>query len=203
MDMITAYFQMPIRAVKTDNGWRIVAADVCEILGIENVSQAVNALEEWEKGICLTYTPTGDQEMLGLTEAGFTHLCHKSRKEMAKRLMKWWQFEFVPAAKREALRNSMPPEFHQLALARQDRILDTWEIMERIDRAAIKQEVIREIAAQHTGERGFTKDNLAGKYYRWLHGKRDWRVLDAFHRLYALPSSGPKALPEPQLKSLQ
>lgn len=47
-----------------DGEIEFVAKDVCSILELENVSQAVDRLDEDEKGICIIYTPGGPQGML-------------------------------------------------------------------------------------------------------------------------------------------
>lgn len=70
--MIFQYQQKQLRIVRVDeNGtfW-VVAKDPCDILGIGNVSMALSALDEDEKGISEVDTPGGPQKMAIISEAG-------------------------------------------------------------------------------------------------------------------------------------
>lgn len=49
----------------------LVASDICEVLGIGNVSAAVGRLDDDEKGIISSDTLGGVQELLAVTESGF------------------------------------------------------------------------------------------------------------------------------------
>lgn len=88
---------------KEDQGWA-VAKDVCDALGIRNVSQALHGqtkvdksgekyqsggLEEDQKGICTADTLGGEQELLIITELGIYELVFRSRKEEAKQFKRW------------------------------------------------------------------------------------------------------------------
>ena len=81
-----------------------IAADVCAILEIQNVSQALTSFDEDERGICNVYTPGDDnpqgQEMLTVTEAGLYRLIFKSRKPVAKRFQRWVFHEVLPSLRR-------------------------------------------------------------------------------------------------------
>ena len=60
--------ESPVRAVVQDDEPWFVAKDVCDILGIDNPSQAVGRLDDDEKGITNTYTTAGLREMLTVNE---------------------------------------------------------------------------------------------------------------------------------------
>jgi hypothetical protein len=62
--------ESPVRAVVQDDEPWFVAKDVCDILGIDNPSQAVGHLDDDEKGITKTYTTAGLREMLTMNESG-------------------------------------------------------------------------------------------------------------------------------------
>lgn len=75
-----------------------VAKDVCAILGIQNPSDTVSkVLDDDERGIDTIYTPSGDQEMLVVSESGLYSLVFRSRKPEAKRFRKWVTAEVLPA----------------------------------------------------------------------------------------------------------
>lgn len=75
----------------------VVAADVCRILGLSNVSMAVVDLDDDERGISSIDTPSGKQNMIVVNESGFYALAFKSRKPDAKRFRKWVTSEVLPA----------------------------------------------------------------------------------------------------------
>ncbi|WP_193200431.1 Bro-N domain-containing protein [Nostoc sp. MG11] len=71
-----------VRFVGTADKPEWVAADVCAILEIKNVSYALTSFDEDERGIANVYTPGDDnpkgQEMLTVTEPGLYRLIFKS-----------------------------------------------------------------------------------------------------------------------------
>lgn len=82
---VFGYDQHEVRTVIGEDGepW-FVAADVCAVLEIGNVSQTASYLDEDEKGIITSDTPGGPQEMLIVTESGLYSLILRSRKPEAK-----------------------------------------------------------------------------------------------------------------------
>ena len=78
-----------VRFVGTQDKPEWVAQDVCDVVGIENASQALTNFDEDEKGIHITYTLGGKQRYLTVYEAGLYRLIFKSRKPDAKRFQKW------------------------------------------------------------------------------------------------------------------
>ena len=80
----------PVRAHLDGQGnpW-FVAKDVCKVLGAQNPSMAVENLREDEKGISLTYTPGGPQELLTVSEAGLYRLVMRSDKPAAREFADW------------------------------------------------------------------------------------------------------------------
>lgn len=93
---------------KGDETW-FVASDVCDTLGLTNVSQAVNgnpsrpsdvALDADEKGICQVYTLGGKQKMLCVNESGLYMLIFKSSRPEAKAFRKWVTSEVLPAIRK-------------------------------------------------------------------------------------------------------
>lgn len=96
-------FQFENHAVRTvienDQTW-FVAKDVCEILEIANVSQALGNLDDDEKGICKTYTLGGVQELLTINESGLYALVLRSNKPQAKVFRKWVTNEVLPSIRK-------------------------------------------------------------------------------------------------------
>jgi prophage antirepressor-like protein len=89
-----------VRCIGTPEKPQWVAQDVCEVLGLNNVSQALSRLDEDEKGIITTDTPGGEQQMLAVNEFGLYSLVLFSRKAVAKRFKRWLTHEVIPAIRK-------------------------------------------------------------------------------------------------------
>lgn len=89
-----------VRFVGTADKPEWVASDICVVLDIGNVSDALADFEDYQKGIANVDTPGGTQKMLTVTEAGLYSLVFKSRKENAKRFQKWVIAEVLPAIRK-------------------------------------------------------------------------------------------------------
>ena len=86
----------PVR-VRVMNGqtW-FVAKDVCKVLGIEKVRNAVSRLEDDERGPVLVDTLGGTQRMSAVSESGLYHLVFQSRKPEARKFRRWVTGEVLP-----------------------------------------------------------------------------------------------------------
>lgn len=85
-----------VRIVLVEGEPWFVAKDLCMILEIKNVSDALGRLEGDEKGIGLIYTPGGNQEMAIVSESGMYALVLGSRKPEAKSFRKWVTDDVIP-----------------------------------------------------------------------------------------------------------
>lgn len=85
--------------LRDDEPW-FVAADVCRVLEIGNSRDAVARLDDDEKGVGITDTLGGQQEMTIINESGLYALIFTSRKEQAKRFRKWVTSEVLPTLRR-------------------------------------------------------------------------------------------------------
>lgn len=94
-----------IRQVERDDDPWFVAADICRVLGIKNSRDAISGLDEDEKGVVLTDTPGGLQEVSIISEGGFYTLTLRSRAAMTPgtsqhRFRKWVTKEVIPAIRK-------------------------------------------------------------------------------------------------------
>lgn len=89
-----------IRTTVDESGepW-FVAKDVCNALGIDKT--AASRLDDDEKGLRLTQTPGGEQQILTVSEAGFYRLVMKSRKPEAKAFKRWVTHEVLPTIRKQ------------------------------------------------------------------------------------------------------
>lgn len=85
--------------VKNDEPW-FLAKDVCEILDIKNHRDAINRLDQDEKGVVLTDTPGGRQELATVNEYGLYSLVLGSRKPEAKSFKRWITHEVIPSIRK-------------------------------------------------------------------------------------------------------
>lgn len=99
--VVPFYFQSnEIRAIAIeDNPW-FVAKDICDVLEFSNPSMATKGLDDDEKGISKVYTPSGEQEMLIISESGLYTLIIRSNKPQAKPFRKWVTKEVLPAIRK-------------------------------------------------------------------------------------------------------
>lgn len=93
--------EQPVRILDRDNQPWFVAADVCRVLGLEQVTNAIRDLEEDEK-ITLTNDKGNPRagiphQMNLISESGLYALIFKSRKEEARAFRKWVTSEVLPA----------------------------------------------------------------------------------------------------------
>jgi prophage antirepressor-like protein len=89
------------------------AKDPCNILGIKNTRDAVEKLDNDEKGVALTDTLGGEQEVLIVSESGLYTLILRSRAATtpgspAHRFRKWVTAEVLPAIRRSGSYSTAP-----------------------------------------------------------------------------------------------
>lgn len=89
-----------VRVVDREGGIWFVANDVCRALEINNSRQAVSRLEDDEKGVIISDTLGGQQEVTIISESGLYALIFRSRKPVAVTFRKWVTAEVLPAIRR-------------------------------------------------------------------------------------------------------
>lgn len=75
-----------------------IASDVCAVLGIDRTQ--IRRLDDDEKGVYLTHTLGGEQEVAIISEPGFYSLTLSSRKPDAKRVKRWVTHEVLPSIRK-------------------------------------------------------------------------------------------------------
>lgn len=94
-----------VRCVMIDGNPWFVAADVCAALEIANSRDAVSRLDTDEKGVALTDTPGGKQQVTVISESGLYILILRCRDAMTPgsvpyKFRKWVTSEVLPAIRR-------------------------------------------------------------------------------------------------------
>ena len=85
-----------IRVLGDSSNPLFIASDICKILDITNVSQALSSIPEKWKGIILNKTSGGKQNMYYVTEPGLYKLITKSKKKIAEKFQEWLYEEVLP-----------------------------------------------------------------------------------------------------------
>lgn len=102
-----------LRYLTTEDGEIYFAAvDVCKILGIKNVAQAVSRLDEDEYHMFnIGYSGSrGKPNLIFVNEPGLYRLIFKSRKKTAKEFQRWVYHEVLPSIRKYGYYNIVKPE---------------------------------------------------------------------------------------------
>ncbi|EPN0728690.1 BRO-N domain-containing protein [Yersinia enterocolitica] len=94
-----------VRIVNINGEPWFVAKDICDALELSNHIMAMAALDDDEKGVSLTYTPGGKQNMRTVAESGFYKLIARSRKAttpgtFAHRFTNWVFRDVIPSIRK-------------------------------------------------------------------------------------------------------
>lgn len=138
-------FQNPafgeIRAMTIDGEPWFVAADVCKALEIGNSRKAVARLDDDEKGVTLSDTPGGKQEINIVNEPGLYGLVLGSRKPEAKAFKRWIKHEVLPSIRKHGA--YMTPAALEAAILNPDTLIKLAQELkaEREQRAALQAKI--------------------------------------------------------------
>jgi prophage antirepressor-like protein len=94
------YYGNEVRTIMINDEPWWVAKDVCEVLGIRT-NDAMNSLDEDEKGYETIVSPGGPQEMAIINEPGLYSLILRSRKPEAKQFKRWVTHEVLPTIRKK------------------------------------------------------------------------------------------------------
>ena len=120
-----------VRSVMIDTEPWWVARDVCAVLDIRNVADALSSLDEDEKGVATTDTPGGPQQMAIINEPGLYSLILRSRKPQAKAFKRWITHEVIPSIRRtgsysvEPAAPALPQDYEEALVALLGQVRET------------------------------------------------------------------------------
>ena len=92
-----------VRSILIDGEPWFVAVDVCKALQIANSRDALTRIDDDEKGVVLTDTLGGKQEVSIVNEPGLYTLVLSSRKPEAKAFKRWITHEVIPAIRKHGV----------------------------------------------------------------------------------------------------
>ena len=144
-----------VRAIMKDGEPWFVAADVCKALGLEQVSRAMDRLDEDERGLLkVTHpqSPTKTQEVNGVNESGLYHLVLCSTKPEARAFKRWVTHEVIPSIRKTGA--YMTPETIEKVLLNPDTIISLAtqlkELQTKVEQDKPKVLFADAVAASHT-----------------------------------------------------
>jgi prophage antirepressor-like protein len=123
--------EVRIQLDENDKPWW-VARDVCEVLGLRNVSDAVGRLETGEKGIALV------DKLLIINESGLYRLIFRSDKPEAKRFQSWVFEEVLPQIRKTG--TYAAPAAPQVKNPAHQLLIDTVVRLDAVEQRAIAAE---------------------------------------------------------------
>ena len=97
MSRIFRFENQDVRLIGTAERPEWIAKDICRVLEISDVSNALKNLDADEKGTHIVRTLGGNQSLLTINESGLYSLVLRSRKPQAKKFKKWVTSEVLPA----------------------------------------------------------------------------------------------------------
>jgi len=105
-----------VRVIEIDNSHWWVAKDVCNILGLTNVSMSVERLDEDEKGISKIDTLGGNQKISIINESGLYSLIIRSNKPESKKFKRWITHEVLPQIRKTGNYSIIPSTLKEALL---------------------------------------------------------------------------------------
>jgi len=92
-----------VRVIARNGDPWFLASDLCEVLGLD--STAVRRLDDDEKGLCLTQTPGGEQQVAIVSESGMWTMVLRCRDAIKPgtvpyRVRKWVTAEVLPSIRK-------------------------------------------------------------------------------------------------------
>lgn len=108
-----------------------IAQDICSILGLNNITKALAALDFDEKrGVTISNAVGNNQEVRAINESGLYHLIFISRKPEAKSIRRWVTGTVLPSIRRTgsySVSNNRPESTKRLPLPKFRPYFGQWK----------------------------------------------------------------------------
>ncbi|MBR2310395.1 MAG: Bro-N domain-containing protein [Oscillospiraceae bacterium] len=99
-EIVKLYKENPVRIIEKDGELWFVAKDVAVILGYRDAYTLVRRLDEDERGTRKVCTPSAEQEMTVINEAGLYNAILCSNKAEAKAFKRWVTHDVLPSIRK-------------------------------------------------------------------------------------------------------
>lgn len=97
---VFSYESNEVRTVIIDGQPWWIAKDVCDVLGVDNVSQALDRIDNDERNTIILNEGIGNPEKAIINESGLYSLVLSSRKPEAKAFKKWITSKVLPSIRK-------------------------------------------------------------------------------------------------------
>ena len=175
-----------LRSFVIDGEPWFVAADVARILEYRMASDMTRRLDEEDRGTRSVRTPSGDQQMTIISEAGFYAAILGSQSDKAKTVKRWLTHEVLPTIRKtggygQPIERLTPLEYARQLVAAEERAeLDRARANKAEKRLAVRQ---KQIAAIEGGD-GIDPTTFGKKYFSAVRKtdfdkhlyERDWLI---------------------------
>ena len=118
------YKDKQVRIVDNDGETWFAAKDVSDILGYRDAYNMTRRLDDDEKDTHSVSTPSGDQEMLIISEAGLYQAILGSKKKEAKDFTRWVTHDVLPSIRRTGAYSVNQTAANHITGANMQRLLD-------------------------------------------------------------------------------
>jgi anti-repressor protein len=115
------YESTDLRVVTVNGAPWFVAKDVCNILGLGNVGQALIGLDDEKSSIIISDGTPGNPNKAIISESGLYSLVLRSRKPEARAFKRWVTHEVIPAVRRHG--GYLTPAMTEQVLSDPDTII--------------------------------------------------------------------------------
>lgn len=119
----------PVRMILVRGEPWFIAKDACDILGLEQVSRALDRLDQDQRGLVKVTHPQSPEktlEMAAVTESGLYELVIRSDKPEAKRFRKWITAEVLPSIRKTG-QYSLTAEARRESSAARSALCRQWQ----------------------------------------------------------------------------
>lgn len=172
-----AYGDQQVRVIERDGAPWFVAADVCAVLSIARVHDAVRGLDHDEKGADTIRTPGGDQQVTVINEPGLYSLLLRSRKAEAKEFKRWITHDVIPAIRRTGSYSAAAVPAPRSSL---DVLRAALDEIEAVQQQAERAEARAIAAEQQSADTGARLDAIEGRH--------DWYAGLGYARIKGWPT---------------
>lgn len=117
-----SFGSVAVRVIDRDGEPWFVAKDICDVLEVENTSQALSRLDDDEKNTIILNEGIGNPQKAIINESGLYSLVISSRKPEAKQFKKWVTSEVLPAIRKHG--GYLTPEKTSELIANPDLIIE-------------------------------------------------------------------------------
>jgi prophage antirepressor-like protein len=164
-----------IRVVTPKGDPWCIASDICRIIEVGNVSDAVARLDDDEKGIVSIDTLGGSQQMLAVNEFGVYALilgC-RTRTEKVREFKRWITHDVLPAIRKTGTYQSKSSRI--IRVIRRTKTHDATVLFPRVEQLEFNKQINRRLADEGKGPRPIS-DYHNGAYFNQFGRKaRDLR----------------------------